>query len=170
MNEKTTGFELMEPASPEALIPDYGLWPLMLAAALLTTLTIVAVIIICHRKKSSTVDPGAIRNAAKAEAAVALSALSSLDSRNVAVQASLILRKYLSVAANDPALYETREEFIARNDALQALDQETRTATETTLNRLGTLKYSPEIPATSPEEIITESKSLLEKLHCGFAS
>lgn len=83
---------------------------------------------------------------------------------------SLILRKYLSAAANDPALFETHEEFISRHDSLQALKPEARAAAEAGFTRLASLKYAPEIQEDAPAQVIADSRALLETLHQGFAA
>jgi hypothetical protein len=99
-----------------------------------------------------------------------MAAIATDDVRNAAVLASLILRKYLSIAAGDPALYETHEEFVARHDALSALAAEARAATAEGFGRLAALKYAPEIPAAAEEEVIAQARTLLETLHHGFAA
>jgi hypothetical protein len=168
MNEANPGLELLEPASPEALLPGYGLWPWWLAAGALLVLLLVLWLVLGKRKV--TANPLAVRMAAFNEAAAALSSVAAENARAAAVQCSLILRRYLSAAAGDPALFETHEEFISRRDSLQSLTPEARASTETGFSRLAALKYSPEIPHTDPAAIIAESRGLLETLNRGFAA
>jgi hypothetical protein len=168
MKETDTGFRLMEPASPESLVPDYGLWPWFVAGAVL--LVICFAILIIVRKRVAASDPQAARNAAFAEAAEALKNAAPDSARNAAIQSSLILRKYLAQAASDPALYETHEEFVARHDSLQALAAEARSAAETGFTKLASFKYAPEIPDADPAGVVAESRALLETLHHGFAA
>lgn len=167
MSGTNRGFELMEPASPEALVPEYGLWPWFLAAA--AVLVAVAVLTLLARRRKP-VDPHALRDAALAEASAALAAITADHARDAAVRSSLILRKYLAAAAGDPALFETHEEFVSRHDALSALKPEVRAATETGFARLAALKYAPGIPDDAPAEVVAESRALLETLHHGFAA
>ena len=169
MNEKSGNFELLEPARPEALVPDSLLEPWMIPAAVALLLAITAYLIF-RKRKSPAGDPLAARKAAYQDAAAALEKINSLQARDAAVQSSLILRKYLSLAANDPALFETHEEFISRHDALQALTHDARNAAETGFARLASLKYAAEIPDLSPLDVVTESRALLETLHHGFAA
>lgn len=169
MNGTTHGLPLMEPASPESLLPDYALWP-WLAAAAIAVLVMIAVIIFLLRKKTPAANPQAIRKAALAEAVRALAAATSADARDAAVQASLILRKYLATVANDPALYETHEEFLARHDSLKAVSPAARAAAQAGFSRMAALKYAPKPPAVAAEEVIAESRALLETLHQGFAA
>ena len=84
------------------------------------------------------------------------------------MQTSLILRRYLSLAAEDPALFETHEEFIARNDALLSLSDAARAACATGFARLAACKYAPEVPAMAPATVVAEAHELLETLHRGF--
>lgn len=168
MSETEKGFRLMEPAAPELLVPDYGLWPWFVAAAVAIVIGIIVMVVV--RKRKVEANPQLARNVAYAEASAALAAVTAENARNSAVQASLILRKYLSTAAGDPALFETHEEFISRHDALKPLKTEARAATERGFTRLAALKYAPEIPAANPTEVVTESRALLETLHHGFAA
>lgn len=169
MEADSQGLELLEPASPGALLPDYGLWP-WVAAAAIAVLLVIAVRVFLKNRKPAAANRLAIRNAAFAEAAAALAHPATADVRDAAVQCSLILRKYLAAAAGDPALFETHEEFVARHDALEALTPAARAATETGFTRLAALKYAPEIPAAVPAEIIADARVLLETLHHGFAA
>lgn len=168
MSETSRGLELNEPVSPEALIPDIGLWPWFAAAALLLVLLIAVMLLLKLRRTKG--DPLAARNAAFAEARSALETARPANPRDAAVQVSLILRRYLSIAAGDPALYETHEEFISRHDALAALTPETRAAAEAAFSQLAANKYAPEAPASDPADIIGQARVLLDNLHRGFAA
>jgi len=168
MNGEDTRLALRESAAPLELIPDHGLWPWWLAAGIIVLLA-AAVFTYLKMRKPAAVDIVAIRESAFREARAVLQECSATDAREAAVQTSLILRKYLSIAAADPALYETHEEFISRQDALQALSADARTAAEAGFSSLATLKYAPEIPGRPAAEVIAESRSLLETLHHGFA-
>jgi len=166
-NAKSSGTELMEPASPEALIPDIGLWPLWLAAGITLALLLILTAFL-RRRSRPTPDPSSIRNAAYSHAIASFDGTTTLTPRDAAIQSSLILRKYLCTAADDPALFETHEEFLSRHDALQALDPATREAAATGFNQLASLKYASEIPLANTPDIITEAKKLLHSLHQGF--
>jgi hypothetical protein len=170
MNENATGLELQDAASPEALLPDHGLWPWWAGAVLLAVAIAVILFLVFRKRQSAAEDPRKIRENAFSEALGVLSGIKAEDPRDAAVQCSLILRKYLSVAAADPALYETHEEFIARRDALQSLSDAARTAAESGFSRLAALKNGPEIPGTPAADVIEESRALLETLHKGFTA
>lgn len=170
MNEKTTGLELKPPPAPEALLPDHGLWPWWAAAILLAAAIALVLYLVFRKRKPAAADARKVREDAFREAIGSLSGIRTDDPRDAAVQSSLVVRKYLSVAAGDPALFETHEEFIARQDALQALNETARAAAEKGFTRLAALKYGPEIPGTPAADVIMESRALLETLHHGFTA
>jgi hypothetical protein len=167
MNEKSGSFELLEPSPPEALVPDSWVEPWTIAAAV-ALLVVVLVVLIFKRKKAAPLDPLAMRRAAYAEATAALGEIDAVPARDAAVRSSLILRKYLSVAAGDPALFETHEETISRHDALKDFSEEARATAGQGFARLASLKYAAEIPDAAASEIVAESRALLETLHHGF--
>jgi hypothetical protein len=167
MDGQTTGIQLMEPASPEVLIPDAGLCP-WLATAAVAVLALVAMIIFL-KKYRPVGRPQSLRHTAFTDADRTLAATTTIDARDAAVQSSLVLRHYLAVAAGDPALYETHEQFISRHDALQALTAATRTAVQDGFNRLAAMKYAPELPAATAADVIADARALLATLNRGFA-
>ena len=167
MNEKSGSFELLEPSPPEALIPDSWLEPWMIATAVALLVVVLAVLIL-KRKKAAPIDPLAARRVAHAEAVAALGEIGTVTPRDAAVRSSLILRKYLSAAAGDPALFETHEETISRHDAFKDFSEEARATTGHGFARLASLKYAAELPDAAASEVVAESRALLETLHHGF--
>jgi hypothetical protein len=167
MNQTTTSFELLEPTSPEALLPGFWIEPWMIALAVGIIFVVVTVILL-KSKKTPRFDPQAARLAAHAEATAALAQIGSQSPRDAAIQSSLILRKYLAAAASDPALFETHEEYVSRHEALKNFSEESRKAAGLGFTRLASLKYAAEIPTASASEVITDSQSLLKTLHLGF--
>ena len=170
MAGQTTGLELMEAASPEALMPDSGLWLWLVLAAMVVLVVLVIMIYLRNRKPATAADRERIRHAALAEATAALANIRTADVRDAAVQSSLILRRYVLAVAGDPALYETHEEFVLRPDALHALTAEARAAAEAGFTRMAALKYAPEMPAAVAADVIADARVLLETLHHGFVA
>lgn len=166
--DKPANLEFVEPPSPEALLPVYGLWPWGLGVVFIV-IAILAMMLLM-RRKPKPYDPVAARTAALQQALAALKETRAESTRDAAIQGSLILRRYLAAAAGDPALFETHEEFISRHDSLQVLTPDARTATETAFTRLSALKYTAEIPDLPPGAVLSESASLLETIHGGFAT
>ncbi len=167
MNEKSGTFELQEPTSPEALVPDSWVEPWMIVTLVLLSVAVIAVLIF-RNKKAALPDPLAIRHAARAEAAAALAKIGEVSAREAAVQSSLILRKYLSVAAGDPALFETHEEYLSRHEALKEFSEEARGSAGLGFSRLAAIKYSPGSPDMETSQVIAGSHALLDILHHGF--
>lgn len=169
MNEKSGNFELLEPVSPESLIPDSWIEPWMIAAAVVLALALLAVVIF-KKKKAAPIDPLAVRRAAHAEAFAALDKIGAVPAREAAVQSSLILRRYLSVVAGDPALFETHEEYVSRHEALKDFSEDARGSANLGFSRLAAIKYAAELPDMTTGQVIAGSHTLLEILHHGIQS
>lgn len=167
MNESATSFELLEPTSPEALVPDSRVEPWMIGLAAGIILAIFIAVLL-RKKNTPKFDPQAARLAAHAEASAALASIQSHSPRDTAVQSSLILRKYLAAAASDPALFETHEEYLARHEALKNFSDESRKAASVGFTRLASLKYTAKTQTEDVREVVKDSQSLLETLHLGF--
>ncbi len=159
------GLELMPPAPPDALLPDAALWPWLVAAAIAVLVILAIRRVLSH--PPPTTARRSVRDVARAVAANAL-ATPMGDPRETAVQSSLILRRYLTAAAGDPALYETHEEWVARHDALQVLTADARAAALNGFERLAALKYAPSSSGIAAEAVLTDARQLLETLHHGF--
>lgn len=165
-NPKQT-FQLLESSTIEPMIPKSEI-PWLWIALISAILAVILAIVIYQRRKRAN-DPKKIREHAFQQSLADLDAITHADAQSAAVQSSMILRKYLSIAADDPALYETHEEFIARHDALQKIPQQKRNETSATFARLAALKYAPTTPDAHAEPIIGESRDLLVSLHAALA-
>lgn len=169
MPESPTSLEWIDPPPPESLLPDSCIpqsW--IVAAALLAFAFLAAVMIFWKKQRKIRFDPQKRRKDAYQEARSALAALNATDVREAAVQCSLILRRYLSLACGDPSLFETHEEFIARHEALSALGENARTKATQGFERLVALKYTQTTPGETTPGITREAEALLETLHHGF--
>lgn len=168
MNKGPHSFELMEPKHPEALVPASQMEPWVWPVALGLVLILLAVWFIFFRKSGAGQDLHALRKQAYQTAASAFESLHPSYARDAAVQCSLILRRFLSIAAADPALFETHEEFVSRQDSLDRLTPEARVACASGFTRLASLKYAADVPQETSQEVIAFSKDLLETLNQGF--
>jgi hypothetical protein len=160
-------FQLMESSSVETLIPKAEtpwLW-IAIGAVLLLAL----IVWLIRRRMKRAKDPANIRETAFKDAIAALDATSRSDAHAAALESSMILRKYLSITAEDPALFETHEEFISRHDALQKIPQATRDEVAAIFSRLVTIKYAPEAANANAEKIVGDSHQLLHALHAALA-
>jgi len=167
MEKKIASFELIDPPSAGELVPDPWLEPWMFVVLSVMVMVSVAYILF-KKKKQAIVDPLSLRRYAYEEAALALKNIESADVRTAAVQTSLILRNYLSVAAADPALFETHEETVLRPEALTQFTADARLDATRSFTRLASLKYSPTISEVTFCDVVSESRALLETLHHGF--
>ena len=168
MNEKPGTFELLEPAAPESLIPASPVEPWMIVLAVLVVLAGVVLAYFLMRKRAVAPDPRFLRQAAREEAVAALQSIGPVPPREAAVLSSLILRKYLSVAAGDPALFETHEEYVSRHEALKDFSEEARGSAGLGFARLASMKYAADSPDLPTPAVIDGSRALLEVLHRGF--
>ena len=167
MNETSNSLELLEPVSPETLVPDSWVEPWMIAAAVALLVALLAVAFFVKRKPAPP-DPAAAREAAYKDAALQLSNVTTDAPRDAAVQCSLIVRNYAARAAGDPALFETHEETVARHEALANFSEEARTAAAAGFARLAALKYAAVPPEAVAADVVADSGALLETLHRGF--
>lgn len=163
-------FHLREPTTADALLPGWWLPHILIGSSILIALLIIAFLLVRMMKRPRPADPRKIREEARLNAATKLEAsrTSATTPRDAAVLASLALRDYLSIAAEDPALFETHEEFIARRDSLAALNPQTRNAAADGFSKLASLKYAAQPPAADPRDVIESARTLLDTLHRGF--
>jgi hypothetical protein len=172
MSERSTGFELMEGGPPEVLLPAAGLWPwFALAGGLLALVLALVMLGVVLRKRRRATDPQAARKAAYREAKARLEAMTPGDVREQAVVCSLTLRKYLSMAAGDPSLFETHEEFNGRTSAaevLAGLDAGARGEVLAWFARLAEIKYAPAAGGADAAAVLAGSRRVLDILEGGL--
>jgi hypothetical protein len=98
----------------------------MVVVALVVLLILTLLLIFLKRRGTPRFDAKAAREAARTEAIHVLDGIRNVTAREAAVQASLVLRKYLVTISGDPALFETHEETIARHRILHAFTEGVR--------------------------------------------
>lgn len=169
MAKDTASYELKEPAPPEPLLPadPPNPWWLVLGGVLLM-LILLGGWFLRRRHRARQADPRVLRQQAFRDAQAALAGINATSARGAAIQASLILRRYLAAAVMDPSLYETHEEFISRSDSLKDLSEPARAACHTAFTTLAAVKYSPHESDQEPGVLIDGARGLLETLHQGF--
>jgi hypothetical protein len=170
MEEKPSSFQLRPPPPPDPLLPPapFELSPIqILGGGLGLMLLVIALVLFLSRNKNKAVSASA-RKAAYCEALRALDDARPTGTREAATASSLILRRYLAIAAGDPALFETHEEFVARRDSLAPLSESARMATVERFDELASLKYGRPSESCSPADIIDSSRTLLETLNQAF--
>lgn len=166
MDQPLTDFRLMEPTLPEPSGPGVASW----IVGMLVLGVILVALIIWSRRRHSASHPLRFKEAAYRDAITTLTQLSPADLRETAIQTSLIVRQFLAKVTNDPALYETHEEFITRQHSLQSLSPTTQAATKQLFDQLAEIKYAAEVPIRQASEIIADAKGLLATLHKEIAA
>ena len=101
----------------------------------------------------------------------ALAALDELESllppmRECSLRLSLILRSFLAGQAQDPALYETHEEFSQRMDSLAQVPVSCQCTTRDLLEELAAFKYAGDTAhnATQAHSLIEQARELVTKI------
>lgn len=101
----------------------------------------------------------------------ALVALDELDSqlpamRECALRLSMILRSYLAGQTQDPALFETHEEFSQRIDSLTNVPQSCQLQTRELLEHLAEFKYAGETEhdTTRAHTLVETARELLKRI------
>lgn len=102
---------------------------------------------------------------------IALKALGELESqlppmRECSLRLSLILRRFLAGQTQDPALYETHEEFSQRMDSLSSVPEECQYDTRYLLEGLADLKYAGAGLDDPPHAraLIEQARSLITRI------
>lgn len=101
----------------------------------------------------------------------ALTALDELDTqlppmRECSLRLSLILRTYLAGQTQDPALFETHEEFSQRIDSLSGVPQSCQLETRDLLDQLAEFKYAgaAEHDTTRAHALIAQARDLAARI------
>lgn len=79
--------------------------------------------------------------------------------------ASLALRSYFAQALQDPSLYETHEEFMARHNSLSSLPEQTRAEIAQFFATLARFKYAPHDELTTKPSLIDDATEALHQWH-----
>ena len=78
---------------------------------------------------------------------------------------SLTLRHYLAAAFQEPSLFETHEEFLARHNALATLPESIRQSIGSYFQQLARYKYAPVEGEVDLKPLIPQANELLHLLH-----
>lgn len=154
----------LEQDIPAELLAGHGLLPYVAAVAAVLVLAAVALAWWLLRRRATAAP-------APSPLAEALRDLESLAEelpplRPCSLRLSLLLRTYLAGCAQDPALYETQEEFNQRMDSLATLPLALRPATRDLLDELAGYKYAAETETDSTRchGLIERTRELLQQL------
>ncbi len=131
----------LEPGISAEALETGGISPWLLWGGIIVLLIIIrwGIHIIINKRRNNITPPTAEE--------IALQRLETLreqqpNMRACGLELSMILREYLAGKTEDPALYETHEEFSRRLDALTAIPRECQYATRMLLEKFVELKYA----------------------------
>lgn len=145
------------------LVQDFWI-PLAWCCAILIPLASVAAIWFYRRRKGiiAGIDPFQ----------EALNSLVELDAevppmRECSLRLSMILRSYLAGETQDPALYETHEEFSQRMDSLSHVPVNCQLETRDLLEHLAEFKYAgaTEQNPAQARALIEQTRNLIARIH-----
>lgn len=165
MAEEENSFELVESRDAIELVPqrDIPVWWFALALAVVF---LVSCLIYFFRNSTKPAAPEVRERKAYLDAKEALGALGTQGVRETAVSVSCILRKYLADSMDEPALYETHEEFVSRHNVLKDFSEDIRTETGEFFSQLAEVKYAEEISDGCDSGKMAEGgMKLLERMH-----
>lgn len=165
MAESNTKYELAESHEAIDLVPTWELewWWIALPVAALVMVGLLGYFLL---RKTRTEDPNKNKREAFQQALSELAQLdASLGKENV-IMVSLAMRKYLAKSMNEPALYETHEEFIGRHDAIKDLDENLKSEISAYFTQLAAIKYGPGEGEDIHVDVLKQSAiNLLERIH-----
>lgn len=164
--EPPTFPDLAPPTPPEVYLESNFFqdnWLLISIIALVLIIAIITVFLIIRNQKSKEQKPSAAQIAI---AELEMLSNSHLSIRELAIQISFIFRRFLSGETNDPALYETQQEFNRRPSALTALSPEKQLSTRNILDQLSSLKYEPNTQENTEliNELLASSIQLIKEI------
>lgn len=163
MEEPSTSLELKDIPDVSPLIPSPG-WPWWVWVLVGVGVLILLLMIRLSRKKQDTLPN--IRLRAFREALASLEKMPAIASPvALATGLSLTLRHYLAAAFQEPSLFETHEEFMARHNALATLPQSVRENIGSYFQLLARYKYAPVEGEVDLKPLIPQANELLHILH-----
>jgi hypothetical protein len=165
MEKKGKSLELAESRDAINLVPtwDPQLWWVFAAVAVIAAFVLLVAILL---RRKPVVDASQEKREAYLEAKAALSGDEVTEPGESAIRVSMILRRYLARSMNEPALFETQEEFIARHDGLKDLPDDVRSAAGAFFSKLAADKYAPDDHVSiESNTTYAEGAALLERIH-----
>ncbi len=163
MEEKENAFELVESRDAMDLVPTWEVQPWWFLVAG-TVLLLIGLLIVLGKRRKLSHDPHQRKREAYRAAKAELESIAESGSRETATAVSLALRNYLALSMDEPALFETHEEFIGRHEGLEGLPEDVRAETEAFFGKLAAMKYAPE-DKPAEGDIRGQGLALLERIH-----
>lgn len=156
---------LDDAADPSVYLVEPMLSPLQIILIVVACIIILLVTsLLILRKPKATLIP-------ESPAETALRKLNALKNsiitlREASIETSLYLREFLTGKANDPALFETQQEFNLRDSSLDSIPAQFRDDTRELLDKLARLKYAPETSTDNEktQSMISEAAELVRSI------
>lgn len=130
---------------------------------------VLAALYLIFRKRAATRQRETMLGKARARLEKLKAEATELPPHTVAVRISLIIRHYLEAAFDDPALFETNEEFALRPHALARLHPDSRQPVTDHLSELSQLKYSPHGETAHLTRLIDQAGEILANIKLNVA-
>lgn len=164
MEEYEKNLKLAESRDAIELVPTWEpqLW-WFFAGAVIVILVVLLILLLRKKPKLEVLQ---VKREAYEEAKAAFGAGESEDARENAIQVSMILRRYLAKSMNEPALFETHEEFVARHNGLKDLPEDIRSEVGSFFSKLAAIKYLPDDMASlNSQGTHAEGAAILEGIY-----
>lgn len=158
--------QVRDPVAVDSLLPEPGWpwWAWALVAAAVVLAAAAGIVFVRRRRQTAAGPDGRDVRAAYVRARAAIEHALEGPEDQVAVALSIALRRYLAEICDDPSLYETHQEFIARHRALADFPPPLREKTADLLGRLAERKYDR--PGRAPAADLGDAaRGLLDELH-----
>lgn len=165
MADSKTKFELAESHDAMDLVPNWELewWHIVLSGSVLILVIILGYLFL---RKSKIQNPNQAKLLAYQDALSGLEKLDTSIGKENVIIVSLVLRQYLAKAMNEPALYETHEEFIGRHDAIKGLSEDLKLEITNYFSKLAAIKYGPDEGAVADVDTLKQGAiKFLERIH-----
>ena len=144
-----------ETPDPSPNIPGIPGWLILLSALLVTILLVLLLIYLLQKGHLTAIKPSGPTPFQLARER--LRALEELPTETplaeISTRISLTIRWFLTQSKSDPALYQTREEFLTDEERLRHIPEPAKSKTADFLGELATLQYAP--PTSDPEQVST---------------
>ena len=156
----------IEAAPPQEYQLPWGPWQYtLLGLAILVALLLLFLLILGYRiyRKKSRLKITPIDHLGAAQKALAKIAEHSdkLTLPDLSTKLSLLIRQYLTEARSQPALYQTREEFLAHPHQINDLPAGPAKATDELLHSLQSYQYAPQTSdSKTAEDLLTKTRHL----------
>lgn len=165
MEGKVKSLELAESRDAIELVPTWEpqLWWFFAGAGVIAAIVLLLVLLL---RRKTVIDAMKDKREAYLEARAAFGSQEPVDARETAIRVSMILRRYLARSMNEPALYQTHEEFISRHDGLKDLPEDLKSEVGAFFSKLAAKKYAPDdIAGVEAQGTVAEGAALLERIH-----